>query len=340
MFNVFHIENRRYVGSKSKLCEWIDEKLDSECQMCNSLFDVFAGTGVVTQSLLNSFNSFYINDFLFSNEVIYKGFFLDLPYYEVKLDDIRNHYNSLNALDIKDNYVSLNYGDKYFSKDDAKIIGWIREDIENKNKSGEINEKEYYILLSSLIYSFDRSANTVGHYDAYIKGKTIRNAFRFELIHPYDVKGKTIHIYREDSNSLAKTISCDVAFLDPPYNSRQYSRFYHVLETIVKWDEPKLYGVAMKPKEENMSNYCKAAAAETFDDLVQNLQAKYIVVTYNNTYNSKSTSSQNKITLEQIEEILNKRGSTKVFDKPYKFFNAGKTEFDDHKEYLFVTRVK
>lgn len=30
----------------------------------------------VTQSLLNTYNSFYINDFLFSNEIIYKGFFL------------------------------------------------------------------------------------------------------------------------------------------------------------------------------------------------------------------------------------------------------------------------
>ncbi len=337
---MFRIENRRYVGSKSKLCEWIDEKLDSECQMCSSLFDVFAGTGVVTQSLLNSYSSFYINDFLFSNEIIYKGFFLDLPYDEKRLDIIRDYYNSLNAEDMEDNYVSLNYGDKYFSCDDAKIIGFIREEIESRYKSGRISEKEYYILISSLIYSLDRAANTVGHYDAYIKGKSIRNVFCFELIHPYDVKGKTIHIYREDSNSLAKTIICDIAFLDPPYNSRQYSRFYHVLETIVKWNKPELYGVAMKPKEENMSDYCRVGAAAAFDELVQSLRAKYIVVTYNNTYKSKSTSSQNKITLEQIEQSLSKRGSTKVFDKSYRFFNAGKTEFDDHKEYLFITRVE
>lgn len=337
---LFRIENRRYVGSKSKLCEWIDEKLNSECQMCSSFFDVFAGTGVVTQSLLNSYSSFYINDFLFSNEIIYKGFFLDLPYSEQVLNGIRNYYNSLDATKLVDNYVSLNYGDKYFSYNDAKIIGFIREDIENKKNNGKVNDKEYYILISSLIYSLDRAANTVGHYEAYIKGKSIRSSFCFELIQPYDVKGKTIGIYRKDANLLAKTISCDIAFLDPPYNSRQYSRFYHVLETIVKWDKPELYGVAMKPKEENMSIYCRGGAAAAFDELVHSLQAKYIVVTYNNTYKSKSTSSQNKITLEQIEQSLNKRGSTKVFDKPYRFFNAGKTEFDDHKEYLFITRVE
>lgn len=338
--SVFQIENRRYVGSKSKLCEWIGEKLNTECLKCRSFFDVFAGTGVVTQSLLNSFSTFYINDFLYSNEIIYKGFFLDLPYDNDKLNSIQKYYNSINTVKIEDNYASLNYGGKFFSNDDAKAIGYIRENIDTKYKREEISDKEYYILLSSLIYSLDRAANTVGHYDAYIKGKNIRNIFCFDLISPYDVKEKAIHIFRQDSNSLARTICCDIAFLDPPYNSRQYSRFYHVLETVVKWDMPELYGVAMKPKEENMSEYCRAGAVTAFDDLVQSLQAKYIVVTYNNTYKSKSTSSQNKITLEQIEQSLNKRGSTKVFDRSYRYFNAGKTEFDNHKEYLFITRVE
>lgn len=97
--------------------------------------------------------------------------------------------------------------------------------------------------------------------------------------------------------------------------------------------------VAMKPAEENMSEYCRVGAAAAFDELVQSLQTKYIAVTYNNTYKSKSTSSQNKITLEQIRESLNRRGSTQIFEKPYRFFNAGKTEFDDHKELLFITMV-
>ena len=34
---------------------------------------------------------------------------------------------------IDTNYVSKNYGDKYFSKNTAKKIGFIREEIENKN---------------------------------------------------------------------------------------------------------------------------------------------------------------------------------------------------------------
>ncbi len=89
-----------------------------------------------------------------------------------------------------------------------------------------------------------------------------------------------------------------------------------------------------------MSEYCKTSAPEVFKDLINNLNVKYIVVTYNNTYNSKSSSSKNKITLEEIKDILDEKGKTNVFDKPYKFFNAGKTELKNHKEYVFITKVK
>ena len=134
-------------------------------------------------------------------------------------------------------------------------------------------------------------------------------------------------------------VAADVAFIDPPYNSRQYSRFYHVMETITKWEKPELTGAAMKPPEENMSNYCRNSAPKVFAELIESLNVKYIVVTYNNTYDSKSSSSRNKITLEQIKEILEKKGKTQVFETDYHRFNAGKTDATDHKELVFITRV-
>ncbi len=336
---MFNIENRRYVGNKFKLMTWIQDILKKECPECESFFDVFAGTGAVSAFLLPDYKSFILNDFLFSNEAIYKGFFASGKYSKTKLQALCRKYNSLNKLKTT-NYVSEMYGDKFFSMADAQKIGWIRQDIEDLKQKEEITSKEYYILLTSLLYSSDRIANTVGHYDAYIKGKIIREGFVFDLINVLDVKKKQIKVYREDSNNLAKKVTADIAFLDPPYNSRQYSRFYHVLENITKWTKPELFGVAMKPKEENMSEYCKTSAAGAFSDLVSKLKTKYIVVTYNNTYNPKSSSSLNKISFEQIMDILSTRGKTVVFDKPYKFFNAGKTNFDDHKEFVFVTKVE
>lgn len=337
MFNMY---NRRYTGSKYKLMEWIKTLITDNCKG-KTFFDVFAGTGVVTEYMINDYEKYIINDFLYSNEVIYKGFLLQEDYDMDKLIKIVEIYNKTNKSKLKDNYVSNNFGGKYFNKDDAKLIGKIREDLETNSSRNKINNKEYYILLSSLLFSMDKIANTCGHYDAYRKIDNIESKFKYELILPKQLKEKQkIEIYREDSNSLAKKIKADIAFIDPPYNSRQYSRFYHVLENITKWEKPKLYGAALKPKEENMSEYCKTSAPKAFKDLIDSLNVKYVVVTYNNTYNSKSSSSKNKITLEEIKSILDEKGETKVFDKPYKFFNAGKTELKNHKEYVFITKVE
>lgn len=337
---MFEIQNRRYTGCKYKLMGWIRELILEKCEG-DSFFDVFGGTGTVTNSMIDSYKKYILNDFLFSNEIVYKGFFLQEEYDEDKLIHIKEEYNNINADVLKENYVSENFGDKFFRYIDAKVIGFIREDIQNKLDTKLINNKEYCILIASLLYSLDRCANTVGQYDAYIKGKQIRTQFIFDLINPIKLgKNQEIKIVREDANKLSRNVKANIAFIDPPYNSRQYSRFYHVLENITQWKKPTLTGVALKPEPENMSEYCRNVAPKVFKDLIQNLDVNYIVVTYNNNYSSKSSSSRNKITLEEIEEILSTRGETTRYEQSYRYFNTGKTKLDDHKEIVFITKVK
>lgn len=338
---MFDIQNRRYIGNKFKLMDWISELIDENCPNCHSFFDVFAGTGSVTDFVFDKYDRFIVNDFLYSNNIIYKAFFMNEEYSSDLINKIKEKYQNLDSKKIDDNYVSINFGNKFFNYDDALKIGYIREDIEKLYKKKKINEKEYAILVSSLLYSLDRIANTIGHYDAYRKIKEIKSTFVFELINPKSLnKKKVIEIYREDSNDLSKRVKCDIAYIDPPYNSRQYSRFYHVLENITEWKKPELFGTALKPKEENMSDYCKVSAPIVFNDLIQSLDAKYIVVSYNNTYDSKSNSSKNKIALDEITTILSSKGETKIFEKKYKAFDAGKTDLDNHKEFVFITKVK
>lgn len=335
----FKIANRRYTGSKLKLKDWIKDLIIANCPNCSSFCDIFAGTGVITDTLINEYDSFILNDFLFSNEIIYKAFYKNEAYDLQKLLTFKQRYDSLDYDLLEDNYVSINFGGKYFEVGDSKAIGYIRQDIED-NKIF-LNEREYSILIASLLYSFDKCANTVGHYEAYFKNKDIARSFTFELITPYDTLAleKKFDIYREDANMLASSISADIVYIDPPYSSRQYSRFYHILENITKWEKPQLHGTALKPPAENMSAYCSSSAKTAFSDLINKLSCKYIVVSYNNTYNSKSSSSENKMTLEDIESILNLKGKTQKFEMPFRAFNAGKTDIQNHKEIIFITEV-
>lgn len=330
----YKIENRRYTGSKAKLISWIMPLINKKCN--GGIFaDIFAGKGVVAAAASDSFKHIIINDFLYSNYAFYKAFFEKGKWSKERLKKIIKKYNNIHAKSLKDNFFSKNFGSKYFSKETAKIIGFIREDIE-KNKS-KLTKKEYFILLASLLYTADKAANTVGHYDSYLRRAHGNKKFALRLIEP--IKVKKVDIFRKDANLLVENLRADVVYIDPPYNSRQYSRFYHLLETLTKWDKPKLYGIALKPKPENTSDYCRVKAPVVFKDLINKLNCKYIVVSYNNTYNSKSGSSRNKIKLDQIKNILKQRGKTAIFKKSYKFFNSGKTEFNNHKEYLFITKV-
>ncbi len=329
------LSSRRYIGSKAKLVDWIYETIAEETNDIHSFCDIFAGTGVVAERAVQLYDNVILNDLLYSNNVIYKAFFAPGEWNREKLCDIITGYNALDPDRIQPNYFSDNFGGKFFEESEAKRIGYIRQDIENRRHS--LTEKEYAVLIGTLIYNIDKIANTLGHFEAYIQKPISHKPLYLKLIEARTVPG--IQIYREDANQLARHIHTDLVYIDPPYNSRQYSRFYHVYETLVKWDYPDLFGVAMKPAPENMSDYCSNRAGAAMLDLVQHLDCHYIAVSYNNTYKSKSSSSENKIQLEELRNILETVGPTTVHEHKHRAFNAGKTDFKDHKEYLFITTV-
>lgn len=332
----FELHNRRYIGNKSKLTDWIMEIINLETKGRGTFIDIFSGTSIVAKSAMNYYDNVILNDILYSNKITYQAFYSTEKWNSNKLVEIVNQYNSLNSKTIRSNYFSKNFGGKFYEKEISKIIGYIRQDVEKKKKSNEINSREYSILLTSLIYTIDKLANTVGHFDAYIKKPIAIKPLNFKLIQTSDFKGAKT--YQKDANDLINIVKGDIAYLDPPYNSRQYSRFYHIYENLIQWKKPELFGVALKPTAENMSKYCTVKAKFSFKELVENLDVKYLAVSYNNTYKSKSKSSENKIKYEELVEILEAVGETKIFEQSHKFFNTGKTDFNDHKEFLFLTK--
>ena len=77
-----------------------------------------------------------------------------------------------------------------------------------------------------------------------------------------------------------------------------------------------------------------------FKDLVLNAKASYIVLSYNNTYKANSIASINKMSEKDILEILESVGQVKQFKIDYRYFNSGKTNFDNHQEILYLCKLK
>lgn len=335
--NKFELSNRRYLGSKTKLITFIHEVVNQNCADIDSVLDLFGGTGVVGYSFNDKY-SIMINDILKTNIVAYDTFFSNEIIDENKVEKIIAEYNNVSVKN--DNYYSNNFADTYLSKDNMRKVGFIRDDIDKRYKNKKINERERSILICSLIYGIDKIANTVGHYDAYRKNGNLDQKLIMLMPNINDNNNSNNQIYCENSNQLAKNISADLVYIDPPYNSRQYCDAYHFLENVALNKKPEVFGMARKMDRSNLkSKYCTAKAATEFADLIENIKAKYILVSYNNTGEKGNARSNAKISDSQIMEILGKKGEVKVFEQEYALFNTGKTKLDDHKERLFLCIV-
>ena len=122
------INNRRYLGNKFKLLPFIKDVVDKECNNIETVADIFAGTGAVASAFFDK--KLITNDIMYSNYICHVAWFKKEKFSEIKIKNIIMKYNNLSVT--TDNYMSENFADTYFSLDDCRKIGYIREDIEKK----------------------------------------------------------------------------------------------------------------------------------------------------------------------------------------------------------------
>ncbi len=331
------ISSRRYLGSKYKLLGFIKSTVEAECEGVKTFADIFAGTGAVASAFADK--KLITNDILYSNYICHVAWFGTQRYSRKKIVSLVCWYNSLSPEE--DNYMSVNFAGTYFSAEDCKKIGFIREDIEQRYHSGEINGRERALLIASLIYAMDRAANTCGHYDSFLRNTPYTRHIELCVLSapaaPAANKGN--RCFNENANELVKRISADVVYIDPPYNSRQYCDLYHLLENVARWEKPPVYGTARKMDRANLKSvYCTQEAASALEDLISNVHARYILLSYNDTGTKTDPRSNARITDEDIMRILSSRGEVKVFTLPYRAYRSGTSAKGSCTERLLLCR--
>lgn len=340
---ILNIQNRRYLGNKYKLLEFIESTIEEHCPGTTSIMDIFAGTGVVAYHFMDRMRV-VTNDNLYSNYLAHIAFMSDEAIDTAFIEKKINEYNHISVEKIPDNYMSMTFGNTFFCYDDCKRIGYIRDDIQKMYQKKKINEREMAVLVTALLYSMDKVANTCGHYDAYRKGVEYERTFE---MFPLDLSKKPIDknvFFNDDSNMLAVNgvfPYVDCVYCDPPYNSRNYCDLYHVLENVAQWKKPEVEGVARKMDRSSLkSQYCTRKASVAFEELVNALNCKYIVLSYNNTGDKANDRSNARMKDEDIIRILSNKGDVEVYSTRYKSFTTGKSENDSNEERLFVCKVR
>lgn len=267
-------------------------------------------------------------------------------------DDFKNLLDKINALPSPDEskqYIAKYYAPKefdinavdykterlFYTRENALQIDKIRNYIEEN--FDDSNQKRKNLLLAELIYEAATHNNTSGVFKACHKefgghGKDAlkRILGKIELHEPVLIDSDfPAHIFQEDANSLVKKMPrVDIAYLDPPYNQHQYGSNYHLLNTIAKWDkipEPLELNDKGVLKEkagirrdwvDTRSHYCyKDEAISSFFGLIQNLNARFILISY---------STDGIIPFQKMQEICMEKGKVSIVTNEYTTYRGGK----------------
>lgn len=319
-----------------KISDVIDENIG--WSNISSVIDIFSGSGVVSEYFKKKDKKVFSNDNMYFSYVLSRGTtgINAIPdFSKIGGDAI----DILNNLDIdkteekkEDCFIYSNYSPNansqrmYFQNENALKIDIIRKTIEKWHDEKLIDEDGYFYLLASLINAVPYVANITGTFGAYLKFWDNRTYNKLTLKTPELISQGECICTNEDYTHLLIE-QTDLLYADPPYNSREYLPNYHVLETIARYDNPKIHGVTgMREYASQKSSFCrKGEVHEAFEKLIGESESKYILISYNN---------EGIISTEDLSGICKKYAKDDSF-KLYEFsYRRYKSKIPNNKEGL------
>ena len=334
----------RFIGSKKLLTNQIEKVIQDNLgssKKAKVFCDIFSGTA----SVGNYFKKRYS---VISNDVLYFSYVLQkaqieqnkLPTFnKLKKIGISDPFSFLNHLETpkritkNDFFIYENFSPhsrcdrQYLTNENAIHIDQIRLQLNTWLEAKVINSSDYFFLLASLIDYVPSVSNIAGTYGAFLKNWDKRAFKDIELspLPTYDNKKKN-KSYNEDGNDLVRKIKGDILYIDPPYNSRQYLPNYHLLETIARYDSPKLKGVTgLRDDDSKGSKYCRKSEAEgVLYDLISSAKFEHIILSY-----STEGLIQEK-SLKQMMKGLSKGKSFKLYRIPYRRYKRIKKKSNNN----------
>lgn len=333
----------RFMGSKHELLPYIEKTISRYCDHKTPLVfaDLFCGTSIVSRHYKKLGHSIIANDSLTFCSMFAKAsllvskephFFNLMSRHRLTKQILQNPYdavlNYLNSLCGKKGFVfneyspegssSKEFGRKYFTKNNAIKIDAIRDEIEMWYEEKLIAREEYALLISDLLRACNKVANIAGTYGYFLKKWDPRTNKNLHLIRSSIIPSEQHHqVYNEDTDALVGNIECDILYLDPPYTWRHYGAYYHILESIAKWDKPKVYGQSgLRPWKNNSSKYCyRGQALAALDNLIDNSKATHIFLSYG---------SEGLMQHQDICDILSSFGKLNVCEVVYRRYKSRK----------------
>lgn len=306
VFDAPPTEGVKYAGSKLKLLPYILQL--AKLVNPKTIFDGFAGTTRVSQAFAQAGCRVVTNDLAVWSKTFGICYLLN-PYPQKHYTQLVNH---LNALPEKNGWFTEHYGGdgenicsgredglkKPWQKHNTRKLDAIREEIERL--SLDVYEKA--VAITSLILALDEVDSTLGHFASYLNEWSPRSYHHLKLKVPRLISNNLNHeVHQDDIFDLLPQIEVDLAYYDPPYGSNndkmppsrvRYAAYYHLWTSICLFDKPELFGKVKRRadnsdkigssvfEEFRRNDSGKFIAVEAIERLLQQTQAKHIILSY------------------------------------------------------------
>ena len=184
------------------------------------------------------------------------------------------------------------YSGTFFGIDQAIDIDAIVTSLQSARNKGMITADDHRWCTLALGRTLLKVANSTGHFAQYLKPKP--NTYQryialrkrsvwadwlssLAILSPVGSSEwrKENKVFNQDSLELIprlarKNMDIGVIYADPPYTDDQYSRFYHVLETLCLYDYPKVTGAGLyRPGRFQTPFSLKAKAPAALQKLIE-----------------------------------------------------------------------
>ncbi len=349
-----------YIGNKRALLPMIGKAvriIQEELGKTKlSFFDAFSGSGVVSRFFKQFAHHLYVNDLetysalcnncYLTNRSAVNEQELASVLVELKRRIQENwHSGFITELYAPKDEQNIQKGERvFYTIRNAQYIDTARQEI------ALLPEATQKFFLAPLIYGASVHNNTSGVFKGFYKNKegigqyggTGRNALtrilgNIELQLPVFSNFECdVAITQKDALQAALDMQeeVDLVYLDPPYNQHPYGSNYFMLNLILNYQRPDgISSVSGIPPGWKHSPYNQRTnAQETLFNLIESLQARYILLSYN---------SEGFVHYEKLVRYLSSLGKLKVMSVNYNTFRASRNlnERDIHvKEYLFLLK--
>ena len=354
-----------YLGSKMKLLDFIK---DTVCDYTNkssykevtSFADICSGTGVVSFDVLKGgCNKILTNDiqnYAYVVSSVWSKNGMDIQKLKKIVDGLNDELSKVQEIDLPnvDNldtgsyFIYSNYTEAgpdyrlYLTKMNGYKTDYIRTHINRLRERGDLNDKEYRLLLKLLLYAVSSVSNIASVYGAYLKKykkvalkNIVLNWSLVESLVDDDIQHECYNSNISDLLNSKDFSDYEVVYMDPPYvANRSYHDNYHLLETISRYDNPKIKGkTGLRELVDTKSKFCsKRDAFEEFKVVLSKIRSRYIFISY---------SSESVVSKSDMMELLKNAGwnDVKCYEKQYQRFKSNKNSDEKQPkniiEYIF-----